>query len=125
MHFPGEPGVGFAIFVEDAGGADQAGGVEDVFGPLGIDLEERAGLDIDAEVPGFFLIAVGVFVGGGEGEAVDEVFDCRIDGGGVGGGGEGVGGDVEEGLVAGDGEVVHVGLGLGGVVVFLGGGGFG
>ena len=40
MDLPGEPGVDFAIFVEDAGWADEAGGVEDMIGPFRIDLEE-------------------------------------------------------------------------------------
>ena len=81
---PTAAGMNLAILIEDARGADQAGGVEDVVGPFGIDLEERAGLDVDAELFGFFVVAIGVLVGDGQGEALDEFFDGGIDGGGVG-----------------------------------------
>ena len=71
MNFVGNPRVHFPIFVEHAFRTNETRGVEDVTGPLRIDFEHRAALNVDVVFFGFLLESFRVLVWNRDGEFVD------------------------------------------------------
>src|SRR5215208_4493286 len=108
MHLPRQPRVSLAIFVQDTAGPDEARGVEHMTRPLGIDLKERTGLNINAQFLRLFLITVGVLIRDWQGETLDQFFNSGINRSRVSKFRESDEADIKKRLVAGHGKIDHV-----------------